>query len=202
MSHNVKFIGSFPSVRQCPDLKKPEYAFIGRSNVGKSSWINAMMERRQIAKVSATPGKTQTINLFDVDGRWTIADLPGYGYAKVSKSSRKQWLKMIRDYLLSREDLMVTFVLIDLRIPPQEIDLDFIDQLGAQEIPFVILFTKTDKVKDRKINEHRGDFEKALSETWSELPKMFITSSKTGQGRDEVLSYIADLNSIWYNQRS
>ncbi|MDX1684774.1 MAG: ribosome biogenesis GTP-binding protein YihA/YsxC [Saprospiraceae bacterium] len=202
MSHNVKFIGSFPSVRQCPDLKKPEYAFIGRSNVGKSSWINAMMERRQIAKVSATPGKTQTINLFDVDGRWTIADLPGYGYAKVSKSSRKQWLKMIRDYLLSREDLMVTFILIDLRIPPQEIDLDFIDQLGAQEIPFVILFTKTDKVKDRKINEHRGDFEKALSETWSELPKMFITSSKTGQGRDEVLSYIADLNSIWYNQRS
>lgn len=194
MSLQVEFIGSFPKVTMCPDLKQPEYAFIGRSNVGKSSLINAILERRQIAKVSATPGKTQTINLFNIDQSWTIADLPGYGYAKVSKSSRAAWQKMIDRYLMERKDLMLTFVLVDMRLPPQQIDIDFINMLGEKGLPFSIVFTKADKTKKMKAEDNLNLFKKALLESWEALPEIFITSSKSGQGRETLLSYISDIN--------
>lgn len=197
MSLQVDFVGSFPRVTKCPDFKKPEYAFIGRSNVGKSSFINALLERRQIAKVSATPGKTQLINLFKVEDQWLIADLPGYGYAKVSKKARASWQKMINQYLLHRKSLMLTFVLIDLRLPPQEIDLNFLYWLGENEIPFAIVFTKADKVKKLKAESNREAFESTILESWTELPPCFVTSSKTGEGREDVLSYIARTNELW-----
>lgn len=197
MSYHVEFVGSFPSVEQCPAIKKPEYAFIGRSNVGKSSLINALLERRQAARVSGTPGKTQTINLFTIDQKWVIADLPGYGYAKVSKKSREKWRRMIDRYLKGRPNLTLTFVLVDLRLPPQEIDIEFINGLGANEIPFAIIFTKSDKVKTVKAQNNLTLFEEAMLKHWEELPPVFMTSAKSGEGREEVLLYIEDLNHLW-----
>ena len=195
MNLKAEFIGSFPKVESCLKTTLPEYAFIGRSNVGKSSLINMLLERRQLARISATPGKTQHLNQYKIGSEWIITDLPGYGYAKISKKARERWQRMIQNYLYKRENLILTFVLIDLRIPPQEIDLNFIYELGQNGIPFAIVFTKADKVKSAKQSENRALFEAAMYVHWEELPPIFQTSAKTRVGREELLSYIAELNS-------
>lgn len=197
MTKSSKFIGSYPKQSMCPRLNKPEYAFIGRSNVGKSSLINMLLERRQIAKVSSTPGKTQMINLFNIDDTWVVADLPGYGYARVSKGERRRWEKMINYYLKDREDLALVLVLIDQRLPPQENDLEFLIKLGQMALPFAIIFTKADKVKEAEGIKNKALFEEKILEYWESMPPSFVTSSKNGKGREEVLSYIADINEVW-----
>lgn len=191
---SVKYIGSFPSESTCPVSKRPEYAFIGRSNVGKSSLINMLMGRRDIAHVSKSPGKTKSINLFVVEDAWQLADLPGYGYAKVSKAERKRWQKMIEDYMRLRPNLVTALVLIDLRHPLQAIDKEFIDWMGSSQIPFAIVFTKADKIKPREVEGHKKRIEDALLETWDEIPQTFTTSATKRQGRGVLLQYIAELN--------
>lgn len=193
------FVGSFPQYTLCPKNQKPEYAFIGRSNVGKSSLINMIMDRRGLAKVSGRPGKTQMINFFQIDARWHIVDLPGYGYAKISKTQRMKWEKMIHAYLKHREQLVSAFVLIDANVPPQPIDIEFINSLGHMAIPFVIAFTKIDKPKKMKqVEENIIAFQETLGETWEDLPQMFRTSSNLGTGRQEVLEFIGNLNDEFY----
>lgn len=194
MITSAKFMGSFPTEKDCPRNHLPEYAFIGRSNVGKSSLINMLCGRRDLARISKAPGKTQHINLYLINGSWHIADLPGYGYAKVSKSSRSKWQKMIEQYMMMRNQLVTAFVLLDLRHPLQDIDREFINWLGARRVPFVLLYTKADKLKPRELQANRLRIEKALLEEWNSLPSAFITSSTTQQGRQELLEYIAQLN--------
>lgn len=179
----------------CPDTKAPEYAFIGRSNVGKSSLINMLCRNNKLAKTSQKPGKTLLINHFSVnDGEWYIVDLPGYGYASRGKEQREQFGKIIKDYILNRCQLTNLFVLIDIRHDPQKIDLEFIQWLGENGVPFSIIFTKADKLGPvagaRKVEEYK----KTLSEFWEELPPMFISSSEKGTGRDEILDYIESIN--------
>lgn len=188
------FVVSNSDYRKCPSTGLPEYAFIGRSNVGKSSLINMLTRNKGLAKTSVRPGKTQLINHFLINGRWYIVDLPGYGFARVSKTSRAAWQKMISDYFLNREALVNTFVLIDSRIPPQRIDLEFIDFLGQNGIPLSIIFTKTDKQNQRETARNIKAFKVALSESWETLPEMFLTSSVTGYGRDILLDYIDAIN--------
>ncbi len=188
------FVVSNSDYRKCPSTDLPEYAFIGRSNVGKSSLINMLTRNKGLAKTSVRPGKTQLINHFLINGRWYIVDLPGYGFARVSKTSRAAWQKMISDYFLNREALVNTFVLIDSRIPPQRIDLEFIDFLGQNGIPLSIIFTKTDKQNQRETARNIKAFKVALSESWETLPEMFLTSSVTGYGRDVLLDYIDAIN--------
>lgn len=188
------FVVSNSDYRKCPSTGLPEYAFIGRSNVGKSSLINMLTRNKGLAKTSVRPGKTQLINHFLINGRWYIVDLPGYGFARVSKTSRAAWQKMISDYFLNREALVNTFVLIDSRIPPQRIDLEFIDFLGQNGIPLSIIFTKTDKQNQRETARNIKAFKVALSESWETLPEMFLTSSVTGYGRDVLLDYIDAIN--------
>lgn len=188
------FVVSNSDYRKCPSTGLPEYAFIGRSNVGKSSLINMLTRNKGLAKTSVRPGKTQLINHFLINGRWYIVDLPGYGFARVSKTSRATWQKMISDYFLNREALVNTFVLIDSRIPPQRIDLEFIDFLGQNGIPLSIIFTKTDKQNQRETARNIKAFKVALSESWETLPEMFLTSSVTGYGRDVLLDYIDAIN--------
>jgi len=190
----LDFLGSFPSYRQCPADTRPEYAFIGRSNVGKSSLINMIAGRNSLARVSGTPGKTQLINLFLVNREWLLADLPGYGYAKVSKTKRKEFERMIRDYLKFRDSLACTFVLIDIRQEPQKNDLEFIEQLGKMRVPFVLVFTKADKQKAPQNEENVEAFKAAMLETWEEMPQYFITSSTTKTGREEILEFIQKIN--------
>jgi len=173
----------------------PEYAFIGRSNVGKSSLINMLANVKGLAKISGTPGKTQLINHFLVNEAWYLVDLPGYGFAKISQAMRAKWEIMIRDYLLKRSNLVTVFALVDSRIPPMASDLKFIGWLGEKQIPFVILFTKTDKLTKKKTGDNIRAFEKKLTETWEELPPVILTSSENKTGRDEILSYIEKLNS-------
>lgn len=194
------FVGSFPRVEKCPKGRLPEYAFIGRSNVGKSSLINFLLERKNIALVSSTPGKTQMINIIDVDETWRIADLPGYGYAKLSKKHRASFEKMIYNYLTKREHLILTFVLIDARIPPQEIDLDFIRTLGQNGLPFALVFTKYDKSSKKNLLQNVEDFKTTMLKEWEELPPTFITSAKSKKGREDLVSYIVHLNSQMKNQ--
>ncbi len=196
---NLSFIGSFPSENQCPKSDFPEYAFIGRSNVGKSSLINHITGRKEIAKVSGTPGKTQLINFFEVNESWHLVDLPGYGYAKSSKKKRAMWEKMIQRYLKTRMQLQCAFVLIDSRIPLQEIDKNFINWLGELGIPFVIVYTKIDGVKRRKLQDNIAMIENKLLEEWTELPQTFVSSSSNKVGREEILAFIDSLNQAYFN---
>ncbi|WP_423147282.1 ribosome biogenesis GTP-binding protein YihA/YsxC [Rubrolithibacter danxiaensis] len=177
-----------------PPPALPEYAFIGRSNVGKSSLINMLTQKKGLAKTSQTPGKTQLINHFLINENWYLVDLPGYGYAKTSRSNRNDWERFIRFYLKNRESLQCVFVLIDSRLEPQKVDLDFCFWLGEQGIPFVLIFTKSDKQSALKTQQNAEKFKKALLQFFEEFPAAFITSSETQQGREEVLAFIEDIN--------
>ena len=173
---------------------KPEYAFIGRSNVGKSSLINMLTNNKKLAKTSATPGKTLFINHFIINNEWYLVDLPGYGFAKRSKKEIQKLEQMINGYILQREQLVNVFRLVDVRLEPQKVDLDFIQWMGASSVPFAILFTKADKISAGKVNQNVEAYKKVLSETWEELPPIFITSSEKKQGREEILDYIEKIN--------
>ncbi|WP_407484404.1 ribosome biogenesis GTP-binding protein YihA/YsxC [Elizabethkingia meningoseptica] len=193
---SVEFIKSSSKWQECPEANLPEYAFIGRSNVGKSSLINAMMDRKDLAKTSQTPGKTQLINHFMVNETWYLTDLPGYGYAKVSKSLRKDFEKLITNYILNRKNLVNLFVLIDIRHAPQKIDIEFMQWCGESGIPFSIVFTKSDKLKPKAIENHVIAYQKELLEFWEELPQSFITSAEKKEGGDQILDFIGETNII------
>ena len=181
-------------VAKCPKDRLPEYAFIGRSNVGKSSLINMLMQRKNLAKTSGRPGKTQLINHFLINKNWYLVDLPGYGYARVSKSTKKVFQKFITHYFEKRSQLVLAFVLIDCRHEPQPIDLEFMQWMGESGIPFSIIFTKADKLKPNALSRNIEIYSQKMLETWEELPVHFITSSSKGTGRDEVLDYIETIN--------
>lgn len=189
----IEFIGSFPGFRECPKDNKPEFAFIGRSNVGKSSLINMLTGRKSLARVSKQPGKTQHLNFYLVDQEWFLVDLPGYGYAKTSKKLRHEFEIMIHKYLEHRLTLQCTFVLIDIRIPPQAIDLEFINWLGANRIPFTLVFTKADKNKETKNLEQVELFKSEMLKTWNEMPELFITSSVNQEGKEALTEYIQSI---------
>jgi len=190
----AEYLQSEADWRKCPAPDKPEYAFIGRSNVGKSSLINMLTNHKSLAKTSSQPGKTQTINHFIINKAWYLVDLPGYGFAKTSKTNREKWRKMISDYLLFRENLQLVFVLIDSRIEPQRIDIDFINNLGENGVPFAIIFTKTDKVSGGKAMSNMQKMKNALSETWEELPVMMPSSAVSGHGKEKILDFIEEIN--------
>lgn len=191
---SAEFVMSNSEVEKCPKNAIPEYAFIGRSNVGKSSLINMLTRRKSLAKTSGRPGKTQLINHFIINSNWYLVDLPGYGYARVSKSSKKKFQKFITDYFEHRKQLVSAFVLVDIRHSPQPIDLEFMQYLGENGIPFGIIFTKVDKLKPKAIDRHVSDYCKVLLETWEELPPYFVTSSSKGVGRENVLAFIEATN--------
>lgn len=191
---SAEFLMSNSDVTKCPANRIPEYAFIGRSNVGKSSLINMLMLRKNLAKTSGRPGKTQLINHFIINKNWHLVDLPGYGYARVSKSSKKTFQKFITDYFLQREQLVCAFVLIDSRHAPQPIDLEFLEWMGENDIPFGIVFTKADKVKPMALTRNIDIYKAKLLETWTEMPNYFITSSTNDMGREELLGYIDEVN--------
>jgi GTP-binding protein len=188
------FTVSSPNWRKCPQDGRPEYAFIGRSNVGKSSLINMLTGVKGLAKTSGRPGKTQLINHFLINNEWYLVDLPGYGYARTSKSSRDAWGTMMRDYFLHREELTNTYVLVDSRLKPQRIDLDFIAFLGQNGVPLTVVFTKTDKEKQREVMGNIKLMKQELEQMWEELPPMLLTSSATGYGRDALLDQIETIN--------
>ncbi len=188
--------------RKCPTPNLPEYAFIGRSNVGKSSLINMLTNRKSLAKTSSKPGKTQTINHFIINKNWYLVDLPGYGFAKTSKTNREKWQKMISDYLLFRENLQLVFVLVDSRIEPQQIDIDFINNLGENGIPFAIIYTKTDKTSSSKTMSTMQKMKNILSETWEELPLMMLSSAISGSGKEEILNFIEEINKQFYSSNT
>lgn len=190
----AEFVISAPVVSMCPQDSKPEYAFIGRSNVGKSSLINMLTNHKKLAKTSATPGKTLLINHFIINNEWYLVDLPGYGYAKRSKKEIDRLDQMIRGYILQREQLVNVFLLIDIRLEAQKIDLEFMEWMGTSSVPFAIIFTKADKLSASKVLQNLNAYKKVLSETWEELPPIFVTSSEKKQGRDEVLDYIEQIN--------
>ena len=190
----AEFTLSAPMVTMCPQDTKPEYAFIGRSNVGKSSLINMLTNNRKLAKTSSTPGKTLLINHFIINKEWYLVDLPGYGFAKRSKKEIDKLDQMIRGYILQRDQLVNVFVLVDVRLEPQKIDLEFIEWLGLSSVPFAIVFTKADKLSAAKVSASVEAYKKVLLETWEELPPIFITSAEKRQGRDEVLDYIDQIN--------
>ena len=189
----AEFTLSAPMVSMCPQDSKPEYAFIGRSNVGKSSLINMLTNNRKLAKTSSTPGKTLLINHFLINREWYLVDLPGYGFAKRSKKELSRLQQMINGYILQREQLVNLFVLIDIRLEPQKIDLEFIDWLGQSSTPFSIVFTKADKLTNSKIIQNTENYKNVLLETWEELPPIFVTSSESKQGRENVLQYIDEI---------
>jgi len=192
-----EFVTSSAKLAQCPEPNLPEYAFIGRSNVGKSSLINRITGRKKLAKTSSTPGKTQLINHFIINQEWYLVDLPGIGYAKVSKSQRQKWQKMTTHFLLKRENLLNIFVLIDSRLEPQPIDIEFINWLGASQLPFTIVFTKTDKLSLNKLEINVERFKAVLSKSWEELPLMIISSATTGKGKEDILKLIESTNEIF-----
>lgn len=195
-----EFVISSPTWTKCPNDIKPEYAFIGRSNVGKSSLINMLCNHKNLAKTSATPGKTLLINHFIINNEWYLVDLPGYGYAKRSKSVQNKLEQMISSYILNRQQLVNVFVLIDIRHDPQKIDREFIDWLGQSSIPFSLIFTKADKVGAQKSQMSAKEYMEKLKDTWEELPPYFISSSETKKGRDEILSYIEEINATLNKQ--
>lgn len=193
---NIKtsdFVVSNTNPSACPPPNKPEFAFIGRSNVGKSSLINALVGRKNLAKTSSTPGKTQTINHFIINESWYLVDLPGYGYASVSRGKSAAWAPMIETYLKKRTNLLTTFVLLDARLEPQEIDLEFIHWMGREGLPFAMVFTKADKIVRGKLAATQAMWAKKLSETWEELPPQFVTSATDLRGKKEILQYLDGL---------
>ena len=196
----AEFVLSAPRESMCPKDTKPEYAFIGRSNVGKSSLINMLTNNRKLAKTSSTPGKTLLINHFIINNEWYLVDLPGYGFAKRSKSELQKLEQMITGYLLQRQQLVNVFLLVDIRLEAQKVDIDFIQWLGSSSIPFAIVFTKADKLSATKANQNVEAYKKVLSETWEELPPIFITSAEKKQGRDEILDYISQINKELVNK--
>jgi GTP-binding protein len=185
-----EYTASYVEVSKCPAARIPEFAFIGRSNVGKSSLINYLCGRKALSKVSNTPGKTQCINFFAINNHFNLVDLPGYSFAKVSRTTREKWNAMIREYLLKREQLQYVCLLADSRIPPQKVDLEFISWMAKNRVPFVVIFTKADKPGSKEISTNVQLFENELSKEWEELPPVFITSSERNVGRDEVWEYI------------
>jgi len=191
---SVEFVKSSSKWQQCPEANLPEYAFIGRSNVGKSSLINAITSRKDLAKTSGTPGKTQLINHFIVNDAWFLTDLPGYGYAKVSKSLRKDFEKLIRGYILNRKNLVNLFVLIDIRHTPQKIDVEFMQWCGESGIPFSIVFTKSDKLNPSISNKNLEIYQAHLLQFWEELPQTFITSAEKKEGINVLLNFISEIN--------
>ncbi len=191
---SAEFLMSNTNWRKCPQPVKPEYAFVGRSNVGKSSLINMLVNRKGMAKTSGKPGKTQLINHFEINKTWFLVDLPGYGYAKVSKMERVGWDKLVKNYLGNRENLQCVFVLIDSRLTPQPVDIEFINFLGEHGIPFVLAFTKADKQSVGKTQENIKVFTDKLLEEWDELPQVFTTSADKHEGRDEILAFIDEVN--------
>jgi GTP-binding protein len=191
---SADFVVSNSEVAKCPDSKLPEYAFIGRSNVGKSSLINMLTERKNLAKTSGRPGKTQLINHFLINHSWHLVDLPGYGYARVSKSAKKTFQKFITAYFEKREQMICAFVLIDSRHKPQPIDLEFMEWLGEHQVPFCIIFTKADKLKPKALERNINDYKAQMLQTWTEMPEYFITSSTSAMGREELLTYIDSIN--------
>ena len=190
----AEFVISNTDYRKCPQDGKPEYAFIGRSNVGKSSLINMLANRKGLAMTSSTPGKTMLINHFVINNEWYLVDLPGYGYARRGKENRERLRAIIEDYILEREQMTNLFVLVDSRLEPQKIDLEFMEWLGENAIPFSIVFTKADKLGTGRLQMNIEAYQEKLLETWVELPPIFITSSEKGQGRDELLNYIEAIN--------
>ena len=201
----ASYLISSPSIDKCPKPDRPEYAFIGRSNVGKSSLINMLCNKREVAKISSSPGKTQLINHFDVTSsdkrRWYLVDLPGYGFAKVAQAQRKSWKVMIEDYIRKRENLGIVFLLIDSRLEPQKIDLDFVNKLGEWQVPFALVFTKADKVTQRETAAHVKSFLDQMRATWEYLPQHFVTSAVKGVGGKKILAFIAGLNDAYYAQK-
>lgn len=191
---SAKFIMSNTNPANCPPPKLPEYAFIGRSNVGKSSLLNMLVGRRDLAKTSGKPGKTQTINHFLINESWYLVDLPGYGYAKVSKTERSKWMDYIVSYLENRDNLLNLFVLIDSRIDPQAIDIDFIDMVGEIGLPFSPVFTKTDKMKKNQLHSNVSKFKKELLKSWETMPEYFLTSAVLKTGKEEILDLIEKTN--------
>ena len=198
--HSSVYVISSPEYTQCPAPDRPEYAFIGRSNVGKSSLINMIVNNDKLAKTSNTPGKTQLINHFNIDDEWYIVDLPGYGFAKVSQSQRKKWEKMIEDYLRKRENLVSVFVLIDSRHSPQKLDLEFADKLRKWQVPFSLVFTKADKENQRVVAANVKGFLEKMRQTWQFLPQHFVTSSVKKMGRDKILTVIDEMNKEFENE--
>jgi len=197
----ASYLISSPSVENCPKPDRPEYAFIGRSNVGKSSLINMLSKKKEVAKTSINPGKTQLINHFEVIGsdkkHWYLVDLPGYGFAKVAQSQRKNWQKMIQGYIQKRENLVYLFALVDSRLTPQKIDLDFINRLGEWRIPFAIVFTKADKSTQKEAARNVQDFLGAMKESWEELPPYFLTSAVKHLGARKMLTFIGQQNEVF-----
>ena len=205
------YLISNPDVKNCPAPNRPEYAFIGRSNVGKSSLINMLCGKQKLAKTSGTPGKTQLINHFEIESKsgekmkpvkWYLVDLPGYGYAKVAQSKRNTWERMIQDYLLKRKNLLQVFVLIDSRHPPQKIDLDFIENLSLAQIPFSLVFTKADKEKPAVVKRNMQAFQNALLEQWQFLPQVFLTSATKNTGKEDILDLISNYNNSFTENHS
>jgi len=195
----AQFVISNTDVAKCPAPTLPEFAFIGRSNVGKSSLINMLCERKDMAKTSSKPGKTQLINHFIINKDWYLVDLPGYGYAKVSKDLKEKWNSFIEQYLVNRQNLMCVMVLLDSRIPQQKIDLEFMDWLGENEIPFVMVFTKIDKLSKLKISANINSYKNEMGKHWDELPQCFYTSAEKKEGKDELLQFIAKANKLFKN---
>ncbi|MCQ2224930.1 MAG: ribosome biogenesis GTP-binding protein YihA/YsxC [Paludibacteraceae bacterium] len=188
------YVGSNTDWRKCPKHSLPEFAFIGRSNVGKSSLINRLANHKDLAKTSSKPGKTLCINHFFINDNWYLVDLPGYGFAKISKDGREKLERMIKSYVLQREELVNLFVLVDSRLEPQQIDIEFMEFLGVNNVPFSIVFTKADKMSRSKLNESLQAYKAKLEEQWEELPPIFVTSSETGLGKEELLDYIDSIN--------
>jgi GTP-binding protein len=195
--HTAEFTVSSARFEDCPKPAFPEYAFTGRSNVGKSSLINMLVGQNKLARISSTPGKTELINHFHINKAWYLVDLPGYGFAKTLRSERAKWKNMVTDYLLNRKNLMTVFVLADINVPPQKSDLSFMEFLAENSIPFVILFTKTDKLKKFGLAESVRVYKKKLEESWEELPVSIITSAKEKTGQKEIMTYIEETNKVF-----